>query len=261
MQAAERAAYHPKVDVQFQAKAWLDKATSVGWVQKTLKEHIESRNATRELPMKFLLLMDNIYHQRTKKYVDEVKALGGECAYGPENKTEGWQPIDAGHVASCVKELAKATFSDWMDKASTADPSETNWRRWDTGKVNCSEKRIMMTWIFGQAWERFTSDKYLSFRVKAFATCGSLLTIDGSGDNLVKVQGWEGSLDLVPPGTVLGDMDYIAKHYSRHAAFQFSDQLPGGDEEKGEDSSSSSDSEIDMSSDSSSYSPIPEAID
>ncbi len=34
-----------------------------------------------------------------------VQALGGICIFGPKNKTEGWQPIDAGHLGAILKEL------------------------------------------------------------------------------------------------------------------------------------------------------------
>ena len=51
------------------------------------------------------------------------------------------------------------------------------------------EKRILATWIFGEAWDRFTTAQYAHMRLSAFLTTGCGLTLTGKNDHLVTVQG------------------------------------------------------------------------
>ena len=53
----------------------------------------------------------------------------------------------------------------------------------------CKEKRILATWVFGEAWGRFTTAKYARMRLSAFLTTGCGLTLNGKNDHLVTVQG------------------------------------------------------------------------
>ena len=53
----------------------------------------------------------------------------------------------------------------------------------------CKEKRILATWVFGEAWDRFNTAQYGRMRMSAFVTTGCGLTVTGENDHLVTVQG------------------------------------------------------------------------
>ena len=44
--------------------------------------------------------------------------------YGPPNRTEAWQPVDAGHIGQTVKILAQSVLSNWLELDSIHTPGE-----------------------------------------------------------------------------------------------------------------------------------------
>ena len=131
-------------------------------------------------------------------YVRPIQKLGGECIYGPPHLTEAWQGVDAGHVGACVKAIAKDKLDNWMMKPYTGSykfETETlNWQAWEQNKISMKEKRILMTWVYGDAWEQFCSAKYDHFRRRAMEKCGMLITRDGKNDHQVTAEGVEATL-------------------------------------------------------------------
>ena len=84
-------------------------------------------------------------------------------------------------------------FDDWMDK-------EDNLQKWEDGKITASEKRILITKWVGETWEIiFKSGKYDPD--KFFEHTGCLLTLDGSEDHLIKIQGLPDYKPPPPPPT------------------------------------------------------------
>ena len=122
--------------------------------------------------------------EETGKGKASEEALGGQCVYGPRNKTEGWQPIDAGHLGAMVKALGKANFERWMEATSRNPKHEgkPNWQVWEENAMTMKEKRILVTWVFGNAWSKLCSDSYKHARVSAFLKTGCLLTVSGVND-------------------------------------------------------------------------------
>jgi hypothetical protein len=101
--------------------------------------------------------------QRRGDYVRLLQAAGVECAYGPRNQTEYWQPIDQGHIGAVLKQLARVEFEKWMEQLPEGDgPPETweyNWQKWESNRMPAKEKRVLMTWVFGRAWEQLLSPR------------------------------------------------------------------------------------------------------
>ncbi len=168
--------------------------------------------------------------------------------YGPTGRTEGWQPIDAGHIGAIVKALAKEAFQLWMDSPSRQVPGESNWQRWERGALSMREKRILMTHVFGDCWKRFCSQRYHMTRVRAFQRTGCAATLTGANDNLISVDGLP-RLQLAPIGAPFDDEEYASRAWSGHDAFAFYDELPGGDDEMGSSTSSSSSSSSEAAED------------
>jgi len=152
--------YHPGVRVLWQPKAWMDSQLAVTWASQVFVPFLEDKHpGDRQV----LLLQDSLKAQRTGEYVRFLQSRGVESAYGPRNQTEYWQPIDAGHVGAVLKQLGRAELEKWMETPSNPDaPPESrqyHWQLWESNKMQASEKRILMTWVFGRAWEQLLTPR------------------------------------------------------------------------------------------------------
>ena len=92
----EKDMYHPDVDVYAQKKATADPEFCLKWANRTLKNHVKKNMKDKD----FVLYADNLGSQKKKAFVKAVQGLKGEIAFGPPQKTEGWQPIDTGHIGA-----------------------------------------------------------------------------------------------------------------------------------------------------------------
>ena len=215
----EKHEYHPDVKVYFQEKATMDGELCVQWAQDVLASWSE-KNLEAE---RFLLFADNLGQQKTPEFVAAVDAAGADCIYGPPNKTEGWQPIDTGHMGANLKGIAKDRFENWMLKDAEQKPGrplETNWQVWERNGFSASEKRVMLTWIFGESWEECCSKRMYNQRRAAFEKGGCMITASGKNDHLVKVEN-HGPVWPPAPGEEFADWDDYAKWaWSAHPDFQ-----------------------------------------
>jgi hypothetical protein len=140
----------------------MDSQLAVTWASQVFVPFLEDKHpGDRQV----LLLQDSLKAQRTGEYVRFLQSRGVESAYGPRNQTEYWQPIDAGHVGAVLKQLGRAEFEKWMETPSNPDaPSESrqyHWQLWESNKMQASEKRILMTWVFGRAWEQLLTPRHM----------------------------------------------------------------------------------------------------
>ena len=79
-----------------------------------------------------------------------------------------------------------------------ADAHESRWQKWERGGFTAREKRVLMTFIFGDAWQQFCGRGYDHVRLTAFLKTGLAMTVTGKNDHAVVVENW-GSLDLEDP--------------------------------------------------------------
>ena len=90
------------------------------------------------------------------------------------------QPIDAGHIGANLKAHAKLAWESWMEKTSEKE-GECNWEKWERGGFTASEKRVLSTWIFGEAYESIRSPKAINIRRSAFEKGACAITLSGKG--------------------------------------------------------------------------------
>ena len=57
-----------------------------------------------------LLFLDHLCVQKNPEGIGLLHSVGIHACYGPRNKTETWQPVDAGHVGACLESIAKAKW-------------------------------------------------------------------------------------------------------------------------------------------------------
>ena len=239
----------------------MDTDLAVEWAKTVCIPFLEQKHPPDR---QVLLLQDSLKAQRTGEYIRTLQESGIESAFGPKNQTEYWQPIDAGHIGAVLKQLARTEFEKWMESVSNPDaPRESqkyNWQIWEGNRMKMYEKRILMTWVFGRAWEQLLSSRYRRFRQNAFANCGALLSRTGINDGTVII---EGAPLFSPPcvGTVLYDQAYENQAWTAAPEFIFSNELPGGNDQLGPDSSSEDSSEPTSDSESSSGTPVAAGVD
>ena len=126
---------------------------------------------TNTLGAHALLLMDHCRFQKSAEFINKLHYCGIEALYGPKGKTELWQPIDAGHVGACLKQLCKHEWDKWLD-LSTLSPPEQNYNIWVRGGMSASEKRVVTTHVVGRAWNAWLDPKYDKMRMVAFVRSG-----------------------------------------------------------------------------------------
>ena len=103
--------YDPRINVFFQANAWLDTSLSMLWLEEVFEPWQKNVLAGTDL----LVLMDNLRIQKNGEYIRKLQSLGAEALFGPPGKTEAWQPIDAGHLGAMIKDIAKEKFNQYLD--------------------------------------------------------------------------------------------------------------------------------------------------
>ena len=104
--------------------------------------------------------------------------------------TELVQAVDGGLGRNLKVEVGKELQS-WLEV-------DANFERWEGGSLSAMEKRILITTFVGNAWTklfyepRYHNDGY-------FERTGNLLTLDGSEDAKVKIQGLLNYVPTPPP--------------------------------------------------------------
>ena len=174
----EREAWHPDVWVRFQKKAWADEALCEDYA---LIEMAEITAAARLAGRESVAIFDNLHGQTTETHLRNL--AGNRCKRHllPSNTTDELQLVDAG-VGHALKTEMAHLHDDWLSKDGNLElwTTATNFPAW--------RKRVLVTWLAAQAWENVCR----RFDFEAAATrLGMRMTIDGSGDELIQMQGVE----------------------------------------------------------------------
>lgn len=179
----EKRLWDPRVTVMWQPKAWADREFSNAWAREHLCPTIATQNPGEEC----IAFCDNLDSQITKEFLNTLKSVSCFRFLLPPDATEYTQPVDQG-LGRNLKVIIQAIFEEWLEL-------EDNLDKWEHGKIAAFEKRILITQFVGEAWERmFQPGKYNS--TSYFEKTGCLLTLDGSEDDKVKIDGLP---DYKPP--------------------------------------------------------------
>ena len=89
-------------------------------------------------------------------------------------------------------------LEEWLE-------DDENLNLWEHGKLTESDKRVLITKFVGSAWEKIFSRSDFSADIY-FQRTGCLLTLDGSDDHLVNIEGLK---DYKPPFVQLNDAENI----------------------------------------------------
>ena len=115
----------------------------------------------------------------------------------PPNKTDQVQPIDRG-LGRHIKIYMGQEEDAWLEE-------DDNLQKWENNELSASDRRILIAQWYCKAYKRALEGEA---KRKYFEHAGALLTADGSGDDLIKLEGvprgetftWEDDpLDEAPP--------------------------------------------------------------
>ena len=123
---------------------------------------------------------DNLDCQIQEQFLNLLKTVNCFRWLLPSQSTSETQPVDAG-LGRLVKLHIAQEFESWLE-------IDENLELWENGKLSASEKRILVTKFVGSAWDKiFLSGKYKP--TCYFQKTGCMLTLDGSEDDLVNIEG------------------------------------------------------------------------
>ncbi|CBJ33249.1 C2H2 zinc finger protein [Ectocarpus siliculosus] len=187
----EKAAYHKDVDVFFQQNAWADQKFCMEWAKRSYREGLIRGRG--ELPKaRSILIMDNLHAQTTDEFKGYLAKQCNTLAWlGPAECTDEVQPVDAG-AGRFLKVEVGNEMDKWLDQSD-------NIERWETASLTASDRRVLITQWAGAAMEKLNSNQ--GYRHRLFEKCGMAMTVDGSGDDRITLEG------LDQPYTFANDED------------------------------------------------------
>lgn len=180
----EKSGWHPDVHVRFQPKAWFDDNLCASYARNELEEVCrEAKRAKRET----VFILDNLSGQTTAAFEKELRRYNAKRHLLPTGVTDELQLIDDG-VGIAVKNKMGDLFDEWAME-------QGNLERWTAEKnaiaegvtpMAAWEKRVLTTQLAARAWEHVCN----SFDFERVATrLGMRMTVDGTDDDLIKIQG------------------------------------------------------------------------
>ena len=131
---------------------------------------------------RYLLFQDNLDAQCKDRNPEYTEYLDRECNTDdhkvPPGKTDQVQPVDRGFGRQ-VKLYMGQEEDAWLE-------DDDNLMKWEGNQLTASDRRILIaTWFFracNRACEGAAKRKY-------FEHAGALMTADGTGDDLIKLEG------------------------------------------------------------------------
>ncbi|CAM9991965.1 unnamed protein product [Pylaiella littoralis] len=167
--AVEKAAWHPNVDVDWQACAWADSSFCDSWARNTYRKAVCGTSLTppKEEP---ILLADNLHGQTTEEFRRILKQDCNTLLWlVPPRCTDEVQPVDAGYGR---------LFQVYVGKELDVFLLEgDNVERWESNKLTASDRRILLTQWIGRTAKKPDSD--MRYRRRLFEKTG--LASDDSG--------------------------------------------------------------------------------
>ena len=175
----EKDAWHPDVHVRFQPKAWADTEYCE---QHAAVEMAEATAEARARGEESVAFYDNLHGQTTEGHEKNLRQKA-RCARHlfPGGVTGEIQLVDDG-----VGYATKEEMGHELDTYLEADDNLDKWVGEGPDAMKMWEKRVLITQLLAHAWEKVCQS--FDFE-KASTRVGMRMTVDDSGDDLIKLQG------------------------------------------------------------------------
>ena len=167
--------YNPRIRVLFNAKGYSNENITLDWLKTDLIP--ASSNPTKP----HFIALDVFAGQKTPTVLNAFRSSKTVTSFIPEGCRSLVQPLD-----TAINKIFKDYISELLDREM-----ERNSTLWETRHFTVSDRRILMTWIVGEAWDWFHREKS-KLIVKAFQQVGITLPIDGSQDSELRIKGLKG---------------------------------------------------------------------
>ena len=178
--AQEKAAWDPRVHVEFQPNAWVDGNMVETYVKRVFKPFLVEHRVDEAL-----LFMDNLAAQQTEDVRAMYAANGIVPFFFPPNVTDLLQPVDH-HLAQQFKKK----MGDLLDERLLEDePFANKWLGVEDGTMPAWEVRVQLTRLAGEAWDYVCVHRDF---VKLFQETGCLMPKMGAcmeGIVPIKIEG------------------------------------------------------------------------
>lgn len=170
--------YDPWVRAIFNPKRYSKEVVTLDWMETDF-----FLTCTKAYPGKpCFLALDVFAGQKTPAVLTAFRSSNTVTSFIPEGCTGLVQPLD-----TAVNKTLKSKISELLDEEHDKNPI------WTTGQFRLGDRRILMTWVIGEAWDWLHREKK-ELIVSSFWHVGISLVVDGSQDYELKIKGLE---DLV----------------------------------------------------------------
>lgn len=147
--AAEKAAYHPRIAVLWQDKAWVDRRVANETVDLLEEDELKAYGVEDEL----LWLGDNLDAQTTQLFkTKNRKQVNGTVMHYPAGCSDkGVAPVDNG-LGFLIKKYVGDFQEDWLE-------NDENMELWEGNKLTASQRRVLITHWVGGALKKIYTEK------------------------------------------------------------------------------------------------------
>ena len=176
----------------YQEKAWCD--------QEIMKEQISTewanpfKNPIGQNSDGKILIADVHRAQQTDSVKELLKKHKTSLVNVPPGCTSRVQVVDV-WINKPFKDELRSLFEDHLDK---------NLDQYVDGKINASQRRVLMTKWVGEAWSKV--GKMKDSIIRSFKKCGLSVALDGSENDEVNI---EGLPEYQMPSAFVQDNEYV----------------------------------------------------
>ena len=132
-----------------------------------------------------------------------LRKLNGIVWFGLAGATDICQSVDCG-FGYMLKSLVRTIQDEWLQSDNNIDL----WLGNGEEKLDAKQRRILITYWVGEAYNRLSGEKYASSRYRCCEKTGCLVTADGFGDDKIQPEGLLG-FSIPPPVPVVGPQNLL----------------------------------------------------
>jgi hypothetical protein len=196
--------YNKGVSVHFNESAYNNEELTIQWIDQEL---IPELNPTAQNEV--LLALDAAAFHKTPAILQKLRNNYIITALVPPGCTGLLQPLDTA-VNKPFKELLREQTELYMDAREEAGDNPEKW--------SASQKRVMVTHVVAEAWNRFCKDKRNIIQ-KSFIDVGLNIASNGSEDSKLSIKGYEHGKPEI------GDWSRIDDNYEDYYELPQTDEL------------------------------------
>ena len=192
--ASEKAVYDTltNIRVHFQTSAWADEEFCY---EDLLEAACDLTAAGYTEAEEILIGMDRHSAQKTVRIKEAYNLLGMVPVFTPPGCTDCMSPVDH-HVGRNIQNFMAARYQEELERnphiwLAGGEEDDYEGHIEDPNSNSAQARRILMAQWLSAAWADLEAN-HAQLLDAAFLQTGFLVTLDGSQDDQIKLQGWSG---------------------------------------------------------------------